>query len=122
MDELTEHIQDDIPLYMLFADDKVLIDETKSRVNAKLEVWREALKSKGFKISSTKIEYIKFNFSGSRNINEETVKIASQEIRRSEKLKYLGLIIQQEGEIGEDVNHRVKARWVKVEECFGSII
>ena len=43
MDELTMHIQDDIPWCMLFADDIVLIDETKSGVNAKLEVWREAL-------------------------------------------------------------------------------
>ena len=100
--------RDDIPC-MLFADDIVLIDETKSGVNAKLDVWREVLESKGFKISRTKTEYIKCNFSGSRNTNEETVKIASQEIRRSEEFRYLGSIIQQEGEIGEDVNHRVQA-------------
>ena len=58
----------------------VLIDETKSGVNAKLDVWREILESKGFKISRTKREYIKYNFSGNRNTNEETIKIASQEI------------------------------------------
>ena len=63
---------------MLFADDIVLIDETKYEVNAKLEVWREALESKGFKISRTKIEYIKYNFSESKNINEETINIPSQ--------------------------------------------
>ena len=38
MDELTKHIQDDIPWFMLFADDIVLIHKTKSRVNAKLDV------------------------------------------------------------------------------------
>ena len=80
MDELTMHIQDDIPWCMLFVDDIVLIDETKSGVNAKLDVWREVLESKGFKISRTKTEYIKCNFSGSKNTNEETIKIASQEI------------------------------------------
>ena len=74
MDELTKHIQDDILWCMLFADDIVLIDETKSGVNAKLEVWREALESKGFQISRTKTEYIKCNFSRSKNTNEETVK------------------------------------------------
>ena len=58
MDELTMHIQDDIPLCMLFADDIVLINETKSGVNAKLEVWREVLESKSFKISKPKTEYI----------------------------------------------------------------
>ena len=65
---------------MLFVDDIVLIDETKSRVNAKLDVWREVLESKGFKINRTKIEYIKYNFSKNKNTNEETVKITSQEI------------------------------------------
>ena len=65
---------------MLFADDIVLIDETKSGVNAKLDVWREVLESKGFKISRTKTEYIKYNFSRNRNTNDEIVKIVSQEI------------------------------------------
>ena len=59
MDELTMHIQDDIPWCMLFADDIVLIDETKSGVNAKLDVWRELLESKGFKISRTKTKIYK---------------------------------------------------------------
>ncbi|KAM1611225.1 hypothetical protein TB2_000020 [Malus domestica] len=38
MDELTGHIQDDIPWCMLFADDIVLIDETQEGVNAKLNL------------------------------------------------------------------------------------
>ena len=48
---------------MLFANDIVLIDETKYGVNVKLEVWKEALESKSFKINRIKIEYIKYNFS-----------------------------------------------------------
>ena len=43
---------------MLFVDDIVLIDETARGVNAKLEIWRETLESKGFKISRNKTEYI----------------------------------------------------------------
>ena len=54
MDGLTRYIQDDIPWCMLFADDIVLIDETKAGVNAKLEVWREALESRDLKISKNK--------------------------------------------------------------------
>lgn len=45
---------------MLFADDFVLVDETAEGVNAKLEVWRETLESKGFRISRNKTEYIVF--------------------------------------------------------------
>ena len=38
MDELTRAIQDEIKWCMLFADDIVLIDETRAGVNAKLEL------------------------------------------------------------------------------------
>ena len=38
MDELTRHIQEEVPWCMLFADDVVLIDETREGVNAKLEL------------------------------------------------------------------------------------
>ena len=40
MDELTRAIQDEMPWCMLFADDIVLVDETRAGVNAKLELWR----------------------------------------------------------------------------------
>ena len=38
MDELTIHIQDDVMWCMLFADDIVVVDETKQSVYAKLEI------------------------------------------------------------------------------------
>ena len=54
---------------MLFADDIVLIDKTRARVNAKLELWRQTLESRGFRLSRTKIEYMecKFNKQGTRD-------------------------------------------------------
>ena len=38
MDKLTRTIQDEIPWCRLFADDIVLVDETRAGVNAKLEL------------------------------------------------------------------------------------
>ena len=38
IDELTRAIQDEIPWCMLFADDIILVDETRAGVNAKLEL------------------------------------------------------------------------------------
>ncbi|KAL4196363.1 hypothetical protein AMTRI_Chr04g245790 [Amborella trichopoda] len=58
MDSLTRHLQDEVPWCMLFADDIVLIDDTRNDVNTKLELWLDALESKGFKISRLKIEYM----------------------------------------------------------------
>lgn len=40
MDVLTQHSQGEVPWCMLFADDIVLIDETRGGVNKRLEVWR----------------------------------------------------------------------------------
>jgi hypothetical protein len=43
MDEITRDIQGSIPWCMLFADDVVLVDETRAGVNGKLELWKDAL-------------------------------------------------------------------------------
>ncbi len=48
---------------MMFTDDIVLIDETQEEVNRKLEFWKSTLKSKGFKLSRTKTEYMDYKFS-----------------------------------------------------------
>ena len=62
MDEVTRNIQEDIPWCMLFADDVVLVDESQAGVNRKLELWRQTLESKGFKLSRTKTEYMRCDF------------------------------------------------------------
>ena len=54
MDELTRAIQGEMPWCMLFADDIVLVDETRDGVNAKLELWRQTLESRGFRLSRAK--------------------------------------------------------------------
>ncbi|XP_070025975.1 uncharacterized protein [Nicotiana sylvestris] len=46
MDALTHHIQGEVPWCMLFANNTVLIDESRNSVNERLEVWRQALESK----------------------------------------------------------------------------
>ncbi|TKC11307.1 hypothetical protein FA727_23890, partial [Robertmurraya kyonggiensis] len=67
MDEVTRDIQGDIPWCMLFADDVVLVDESREGVNEKLELWRRTLESKVFRLSRTKTEYMMCNFSGTRH-------------------------------------------------------
>ena len=48
---------------MLFADDIVIVDETRARVNIKLELWRQTLESRGFRLSRAKTEYMECKFS-----------------------------------------------------------
>jgi hypothetical protein len=63
MDEVTKDIQCGIHWCMLFADDVVLVDESRTEVEQKLELWRRTLKAKGFMLSRSKTEYMKCDFS-----------------------------------------------------------
>jgi hypothetical protein len=56
MNEVTRYIQGDIPWCMLFADDVVLVGDSWTWVNGKLELWKQTLESKGFRLSRTKTE------------------------------------------------------------------
>uniref|UniRef100_A0A0A9CVE0 Reverse transcriptase domain-containing protein n=1 Tax=Arundo donax TaxID=35708 RepID=A0A0A9CVE0_ARUDO len=58
MDEVTNDIQGDIPWCMFFADDVVLVDDSQTGANRKLELWRPTLESKDFRLSRTKTEYM----------------------------------------------------------------
>ncbi|KAM3251539.1 hypothetical protein P3L10_005609 [Capsicum annuum] len=107
MDVLTRRIQGEVPWCMLFADDVVLIDETRGGVNDKLEVWRQTLESKGFRVSRSKTEYVECKFNDVRRENEVVEKLEAQEVCKRDKFKYLGSVIQSNGEIDENVSHRL---------------
>nr|XP_018634377.1 uncharacterized protein LOC108949137 [Nicotiana tomentosiformis] len=86
---------------------QVLIDESRTSVNERLEVWRQAFKSKGFKLSRTKTEYLECKFNTEQmEVGVET-RLESQVIPSSGNFKYLGLVIQKGGEIDEDVTHHI---------------
>ncbi|WMV16255.1 hypothetical protein MTR67_009640 [Solanum verrucosum] len=113
MDELTRSIQEKVPWCMLFADDIVLIDETRDRVNTRLEVWRQTLESKGFRLSRTKTEYLGCKFSDALDEADGEVRLDTQIILKKESSKYLGAVIQGSGDIVDDVTHRIGAAWMK---------
>jgi hypothetical protein len=54
MDEVARDIQDGIPWCMLFADDVVLMDESRTGVDQKLELWRQTLEAKSFRLNRSK--------------------------------------------------------------------
>ena len=83
MDEVTRDIQRDIPWCMLFADDVVLVDESRTGVNQKLKLWRETLESKGFRLSRTKTEYMRCDF-GTTIWEEEDISLEGQVVPRKD--------------------------------------
>ena len=82
-------------------------------LNVKLELWRGVLKSKGFRISRTKTKYMECKFSQNRSRNVGVVRNDNQEIPRSDHFCYLGSIMHKEGDIVDDVAHRIRAEWLK---------
>jgi hypothetical protein len=70
------------------------------------------LKAKGFRISRAKKEYIKCDFSAT--IQEEgDVRLDGQVVSKKDTFRYLGSMLQKNGDIDEDVSHRIKAGWLK---------
>jgi hypothetical protein len=63
MYEVTRDIQGGIPCCMLFADDVILMDESRTGVDQKLDLWRRTLDAKCFRLSRSKTEYMKCDFS-----------------------------------------------------------
>ncbi|XP_057548103.1 uncharacterized protein LOC130826539 [Amaranthus tricolor] len=88
MEEISKSIWKMVPWCMIFADDIVLVAKTRKEVRNKLDKWREALKG------------------------EPEVYIDDTVVRSTTRYKYLGSIIQRDGEIG-DIKHCKQAGWLK---------
>jgi len=121
MDELTKDIQGGIPWCMLFADDIVLVDESRQGVNATLELWRETLETGGLRISRSKTEYLHCRFGGQsvEDGDSSEVTIEGVKVQQKETFRYLGSYMQSNGDIDDDISHRIQAGWVKWRSASG---
>ena len=104
---------------MLFAEDIVLVDETREGVNAKLELWQKTLEIKGFRLSWCKTEYMECKFSQSRTLGNIEVSLGTQKIVEKENLRHIGSMVQQDGGIDTDVSHMIQAGWTKWRSASG---
>ncbi|KAH1216265.1 Calcium-transporting ATPase 8, plasma membrane-type [Glycine max] len=104
---------------MLFADDIILLGESREELNERLETWRRALETHGFRLSRSKSEYMECKFNKRRRVSNSEVKIGDHIIPQVTRFKYLGSVIQDDGEIEGDVNHRIQAGWMKWRKASG---
>ena len=101
---------------MFFADDVVLVDENRKGVNRKLELWQQTLESKGFRLNRTKTEYMRCDFGAT---HEGDVSLEGQVVPKRDTFRYLGSMLQRDGDIDEYVSHRIKAGWMKWRQASG---
>jgi glucose/arabinose dehydrogenase len=115
MDVLTAGVREQAPWTMLFADDIVLVDESKEGVEEKLENWRQVVEDGGLRISRTKTEYMWFGGEG----NTGDVKLLDQRLTKTGEFKYLGSYVTEKGELDREVMHRIQAGWMNWKKMTG---
>jgi hypothetical protein len=65
------------------------------------------LEAKGFRLSKSKTEYMKCDFSATTQ-EEGDVRLDGQVVSKKDTFRYLGLMLQKNGDINEDVSPRIK--------------
>jgi hypothetical protein len=76
------------------------------------------LEAKGFRLSRSKTEYMKCDFSV-MGYEDGDVSLDGQVVPKKDTFHYLGSMLQKEGDIDEDVSHRIKAEWLKWRQVAG---
>ncbi|KAG5580582.1 hypothetical protein H5410_051209 [Solanum commersonii] len=75
------------------------------------------MESKGFKLSKIKTKYLECKFSGVTYVANVEVTLDKWLIQKRGRFKYIGSIIQENGEIGKDVTHLLDAGYLKLVEA-----
>ncbi|XP_056685958.1 uncharacterized protein [Spinacia oleracea] len=78
-------------------------------VEGKLELWRQTFESRGNRLSRNKTEYMECKFIGVQDRETGEIILDGKIVQGSEMFRYLGSIIQKNGELDGNVAHRIKA-------------
>ncbi|XP_026751832.2 uncharacterized protein LOC113512247 [Galleria mellonella] len=96
---------------MLFADNIILVVENKTKVQSGLVEWQQSLESFGLKISRIRTKYMLCNFGGP--FSSEVIKLDDTIIPVYPDFRFLGSLLQSDGELDRTVKHRINLRWMK---------
>jgi hypothetical protein len=64
------------------------------------------------------MKYMKCDFSATTQ-EEEDVRLDGQVVSKKDTFRYLGSMLQKNGDIDEDVSHRIKVGWLKCRQASG---
>ena len=114
-EKLTEDIWKDAPWDMVFADDIVLSGQNHKELENNLEIWMNALKRRGLKVSGSKTEYVK-----AMGVDDgEELKLQGEKAKRAKNFKYLGSTVSTNGKCEEKVTRRIQAGWMSWKKVSG---
>ena len=107
-DVLTDYVRENPPWCLLYADDVVLMANSRTELQEKLEAWREALETRGMKISRSKTEYMSTDLDEDQEL---TIQLDGSSLNRVTNFKYLGSITQSSGDLDREIGHRIQSGW-----------
>jgi hypothetical protein len=70
------------------------------------------LEAKYFRLSRSKTKHMNCDFNATTQ-EERDVRLDGQVVSKKDIFCYLGSMLQNDGDIDEDVSHRIKAGWLK---------
>ena len=114
---IADEVRREPPWTMLFADDIVICEETREKVERRLESWSYELERRGMKVSRSKTEYLCINGGN----DDKTVKMEDTKVPRVKEFKYLGSTVQESGGCEREVKKRVQAGWNGWRKALGVI-
>jgi hypothetical protein len=76
------------------------------------------LEVKGFRVSRSKTEYMKCDFSATTQ-EEGNVRLDGQVLPKKDTFHYMEMMLQKNGDIDEDISHRIKDNWLKWRQASG---
>ncbi|KAL6566196.1 hypothetical protein OROGR_001811 [Orobanche gracilis] len=79
----------------------------------------DTLEARGFRLSRSKTEYMECRFSDNSDREAGMITFDGKVVHGSTFFRYLGSIIQKDGELDGDVAHRIKAGWLKWKSATG---
>jgi len=107
-DVITENVREEPPWCVLYADDIVLVAESRRVLERKLEEWRFVLESRGMRISRSKTEYFTTDIDGDQLA---TIKLGGENLKRVRTFKYLGSMVEETAGMDKEVNFRIQSGW-----------
>jgi len=118
---ISEKIDEKTPWAMLFADDIVICGKEGGRVEERLETWRGYLEESGLKVSRKKTEHLQPKKSTTRIRMKRYGQEDYTELPTTNKFKYLGTVIDQDGGCEAEVTRRISAAWDKWRDLSGAM-
>ncbi|KFD61444.1 hypothetical protein M514_26340 [Trichuris suis] len=113
MDTVTREPQMPYPHTMLYANDVVLMAESRQELEEKVITWKNHLALYGLKLNLRKTEYMEFGSQtpGTISVHEPLTKALT--------LKYLGNYLSSEGGVTTDVSAKMQSAWQKWKTLTG---